>query len=239
MEDESHGDDPSRPALYSRGASQLKTMSEAYVYLIFDRDAVPRYVGKGRGMRWRVHRSASHNKALGRLIKESDGELPIIIVRQNLTDDEAYDLEIKLILAIGRGDRGPLLNLSDGGDGVGSHTPESKAKLSAWRKGKSLPPEVRENMRLGHLGKRHSTETRAAIKATNKETALRKKREIGSPVSEITRQRMSEGAKKRDRSSGYSDEHRKAIQTGLKRFWQQRRESGLPLRHPRGQDSER
>ena len=212
-------------------------MHGAYVYIVFDRDAVPRYVGKGKGNRWRVHRSASHNKELARLIKESDAELPIVIVRQGISDDEAYDLEVALIAAIGRGDRGPLLNLSDGGWGIGAHTPESKAKLRAARKGKPVgkqPEETRAKMSASHTGLKHSLECCAAIGRAHK----------GKIVSTETRAKMSASAKARtdrDKQSGIpcSEIRREAIRKALTKFWAQRREAGLPLRHSRGQDKAR
>jgi len=48
------------------------------------------------------------------------GEIPKIKVRENLSEDEAFTVEVALIAAIGRQDlgRGPLLNLTDGGEGA-------------------------------------------------------------------------------------------------------------------------
>lgn len=110
----------------------------SYVYVIFDLNGVPCYVGKGKQWRWRVHfwQCGSSNKALAKLIKDAGGKLPITLVREHLTEKQALATEYALIHAIGSGERGPLLNIVD--------------KLAE---------------RSGHSGHIHSAETRAIIKA--------------------------------------------------------------------------
>ena len=86
-----------------------------YVYVIFRPDGSPCYVGKGSGSRWR----SRHGRSAPLLdLFSAHGELPIVKVRQRLTEREAFECERTLIGAIGRGSNGPLLNLSPGGEGA-------------------------------------------------------------------------------------------------------------------------
>jgi hypothetical protein len=52
------------------------------------------------------------------------------------------------------------------------------------------------------------------------------------------RKKMSASAKRRDRSAGYSNDHKSAIAAGVARYWDERRKKGLPLRHARSQPLE-
>ncbi len=89
--------------------------------------------------------------------------------------------------------------------------------------GLKMPEKTRVKMRNSHLGKKHSLECKAAIGRAHK----------GKTMTEESRAKMSESAKRRDRQAGYSKEHRAAIQAGVKAFWDERRMNGLPLCHPR------
>lgn len=89
----------------------------------------PFYIGKGKGNRSEHHvKIASKNptpqkgkhflNTIRKILRE--GKYPIItIIETNLTETQAYDLEKKLIIDIGRKDikTGPLLNLTNGGEG--------------------------------------------------------------------------------------------------------------------------
>lgn len=121
----------------------------AYVYVHFRPDTgEPFYVGKGRNGRYALpRRRGSHHQ---RLIEKFGGieNIPIVIVRENLSDEEAYQIEEALIRAIGiERDGGPLINLGYGGEGgpVGiKHSEEwrrvrSERAKEVWRR-----PEARE-----------------------------------------------------------------------------------------------
>lgn len=80
----------------------------------------PCYVGRGRPDRWKDHeRGFNTNKHLRALFNKY-GELPYVILRSELTGYEANELERALIKVLGRRDlqTGPLVNLTDGGDGT-------------------------------------------------------------------------------------------------------------------------
>ena len=112
-----------------------------YVYVIFRPSGEPCYVGKGKGNRWKQHAKHSYNPNLKRIYANAGGDLPIIKFRDGLTDAEAIVLEMALIAAIGRKkDGGPLVNLTDGGDGpIGMVlSAESRAKIGKAHTGKTL-----------------------------------------------------------------------------------------------------
>ena len=109
-----------------------------YVYVIFRMDGTPCYVGKGQRDRYQVHYRRSNNAHLKRLSAAAGGRLPVVIVRDGLTDEEALATEIAFIAAIGRDIHGgPLVNFTDGGEGAAGyqHTEENKKRLSAATKG--------------------------------------------------------------------------------------------------------
>jgi hypothetical protein len=109
-----------------------------YVYVWFRKNGVPLYVGKAayreddKRQRWQDHIRFSHNKHFSYIIRKYRGKLPIVIVREGLTEAEAFEVEVALIAAIGRydQDQGPLVNHTNGGDGcVGyKETEEQKEK---------------------------------------------------------------------------------------------------------------
>lgn len=108
--------------------------------------AEPFYVGKGQGRRHRDHLYRKDKSHMTHRIQKmlALGITPVIEVIRALDQEHAKFLEVCLIACIGRADlgKGPLLNLTDGGDGqsVGfRHSAETRAKMSATRKGRPLP----------------------------------------------------------------------------------------------------
>ena len=110
----------------SPGEPKMPATADYYVYVLFDNEALPRYVGKGRGKRAistvKPGRRNQMKNAFLKRTREILGEVPLIIVRNNLTEKEALEIEIALIAAIGRrkNNAGPLTNISSGGDGMTS-----------------------------------------------------------------------------------------------------------------------
>jgi hypothetical protein len=104
-----------------------------YVYVMFRLNGTPCYVGKGSGKR-HLNMRRRHNPHLLSIIRQSGGSLPTAIIRDGLTEDEAFDTERAFIKALGREiDGGILVNLTDGGDGTSGHTlnNEVRERLSA------------------------------------------------------------------------------------------------------------
>lgn len=193
------------------------SVREFYVYVLFRPwDGSPFYVGKGKGRRWLTHDRPWHrtgNRRLSSIVKKARSlglEIPKVKIRENLTESESFQIEVALIAAIGRGLDGPLANMTDGGEGIAglNHSQESRAKMSALKKGRATGPR--------------SPEHRAALSRALK----------GRIIKTEWRSKMSI-AKKGKPSGPISPLRRAAIRKSLLAFWDSRRQSGLPLKHPR------
>jgi len=113
---------------------------EYYTYAYLREDGTPYYIGKGKGKRAYVKR---YGKGRARRPKNLNN---IILLKQNITEEEAFRHEKYMISVFGRKDlgTGTLHNRTDGGDGPSGHIPwnkgipmveEVKAKVSRNRKG--------------------------------------------------------------------------------------------------------
>ena len=142
----------------------------------------PFYVGKGKNEQSKFHlKEAKYdvsNKWIYNLYKTNkikkilqENLEPIILkVKENLSEQEAFELEIWLIWAIGRFNLklGPLTNLTDGGEGVSGHpgpwkgkhlsknhckklSDAKKGKPSNW-KGKVASLETVNKLQKSHKG---------------------------------------------------------------------------------------
>ena len=174
-----------------------------YTYAYLREDRSPYYIGKGKG-----------NRAYKRCktdIKPPKDETRILILKNNLTEEEAFKHEIYMIAVFGRKDLGTgiLYNKTDGGEGASgailseehkrkisqaqsgrTHSEKSKKKMSEALKGKTKPPCSEETKRKlsevkkGNkhmLGKTLSEETKRKIGEANK----------GKTISEEARRKMS------------------------------------------------
>ena len=129
--------DPRKPGDYQFGDIQLG----------FE----PFYIGKGKGKRLTNHLiEAKRVDYIDKLNPEktqrirsilSENSKPIIVkLVEDLEEEWAFSIEISAIKSLGRKDRnkGPLLNLTDGGEGVSGYimSEETKKKMSKSKKGK-------------------------------------------------------------------------------------------------------
>lgn len=149
--------DPRKPGKY-----QYPNLNICFLY-------EPFYVGKGKGLRMAEHlnrvkcgskyifNSFKSNK-IKNILKE--GLKPfILILKVNLTEEEAFILEKRTILNIGRSDLklGPLCNFTDGGEGSSGrkHSEETKSKLRTKALGRKAKKTTIEKMRYNNSGARN------------------------------------------------------------------------------------
>jgi hypothetical protein len=159
--------------------------NQFYVYIIFRLDGTPCYVGKGKGKRIEKNNYKSHTPIKNLINKY--GNLPKVKIRENLMEVEAFETEIALIKAIGRFIHGgPLLNMTDGGDGPSGniHSIETKSK-----------------MRFAKIGIKRSEETILKMKNSKK----------GIPLSEENKLKISISMKGRN----LSQEHKSKIKSKM------------------------
>jgi len=99
-------------------------MNSFYTYAYLREDGTPYYIGKGKGNR----AYSKHRKHIKIPTKDK-----ILILKNNLTEEDAFKHEIYMISIFGRKDlgNGILINLSNGGDGVSGykHTEKTKYKM--------------------------------------------------------------------------------------------------------------
>lgn len=140
-----------------------------YVYQYLREDGTPYYIGKGKDTRaWDKHSNIQLPSDISR----------ISLIRDNLDENVAHELEIKLIAEYGRKDLGTgiLHNKTNGGEGTSGTlvSDETRAKMSAARRGKKLSEETRAKMSAvrkgrsnGKEGTKHSVETIEKMRSTH------------------------------------------------------------------------
>lgn len=125
-----------------------------YVYEYLRTDNTPYYIGKGR--KNRAFTKQGHTVPL-------PSKDRIRFVAENLSADDAKNLEIELISKYGRKDIGTgiLRNMTDGGEGSPGRiaTAEQKRKMKEARAKQITTEETREKMRQAHTGRVHSEKT--------------------------------------------------------------------------------
>lgn len=114
----------------------INSRDNFYVYIHYRLDNMqPFYIGKGTGDR--AHRKNNRSKWWLNIVNKFGYEVKI--VSDNLSEEDAFELEIFLIDELGRKDlnKGPLINLTNGGDGVSGYkfTEEQRKALSDSHKG--------------------------------------------------------------------------------------------------------
>jgi len=108
-----------------------------YVYLHIRKDnGTPFYVGKGRGNR--LIEKKSRSEFWNNVVNKYGYD--IILLENDISEEKSFEMESYWIKRIGRRDLelGPLVNLSDGGEGNSGHkwTEEQKKQVSIDRKGR-------------------------------------------------------------------------------------------------------
>ena len=111
-----------------------------YIYSYLREDNSPYYIGKGKEQR-------AYTKGRNEVRPPKD-KSRVRILKDNLTEQEAFELEKLYILMFGRKDNetGILRNKTDGGDGASGavRSAETRKKMSEAQKGRIVPREVAE-----------------------------------------------------------------------------------------------
>lgn len=122
-----------------------------YVYVLSRPDGTPFYVGMGQGDRMHRHEDfarqgdRSEKSHLIRKIWAAGGLVGKAIQDRFETDIEAKQFEIELIACLGRKDlkAGPLVNRTDGGDGVHGMSPQQRAHHASRTREAMADPKIR------------------------------------------------------------------------------------------------
>ncbi len=125
-----------------------------YVYHWLRRDGTPYYVGKGKGDR-------AYDKERTACSAPND-PTRIVLIAENLTEEDAFWLEIEEIAKYKRRcDGGILFNLTTGGEGQSGwkHAPESKEKIADALRGEKNP-------NYGGLKPEHADKISATMRGT-------------------------------------------------------------------------
>lgn len=174
------------PFLPSYIVCMSKSDNDFYVYVIFRMSGEPCYVGRGRKRRWQGHYWKSSNAHLRNIMECANRKLPIVFVRTGISHQESVDAEIAIIRAIGRAaNGGPLVNFTDGGEGVVGyrHTDLAKEKVRAVHKGKKLTLEQIEALRSVNLGRKWTPEQIA--KRVAKQKGQKRAAEFGERMRQL------------------------------------------------------
>jgi hypothetical protein len=140
-----------------------------YVYALTDprKDNEIFYIGKGHGHRATNHLTVSANRECNskqsaiKAIRADGLEPGIVYLLEDLTEELAFLKEKELIAQYGRKDlgKGPLRNLTDGGEGTSGHkhTEETKEKMrkadrSKYNRVAPVAEETKKKLRQTHIG---------------------------------------------------------------------------------------
>ena len=135
-----------------------------YVYSYLREDNSPYYIGKGSGKR-------AYTKG-PKEVKPPRDKSRVRILKENLTEEDAFLVEKLYILMFGRKDldTGILRNKTDGGDGASGYIvlPEERKRRSERMKGVKRPQWIYDKIAASNRGKKASPETREKISAAGK-----------------------------------------------------------------------
>ena len=145
--------------------------NDFYTYAYLREDGTPYYIGKGR--------KARAYGCTGKPCKMPSDKSRILILKKNLTEEEAFKHEIYMIAVFGRKDIGTgiLHNKSAGGQGKTGyiHTEEAKVKISEKVRGENHPlygtspsPETRKRMSVALKGRVINEEWRRKMSEAHK-----------------------------------------------------------------------
>jgi hypothetical protein len=152
------------------------------------------YVGKGKGRRANDMRRGRnrHHKFIQAKLSSMGMVVEVRLVEGNLTESEAFSLEIERI-AFWRSSGADLVNMTNGGDGTSGlrHTEERKKKISLQTKGRKMSLEARAKISAALKGNKNGLGTKKSPEAIEKTAAAHR----GKPKSEEVREKISASKK--------------------------------------------
>ena len=115
-----------------------------YTYAYLREDRTPYYIGKGKGRR--LYKKSKNE------IKPPKDKSRIILLKQNISEEEAFKHEIYMIAVFGRKDLGTgiLRNRTDGGEGSSGWVPDEE-----FRKNVSKTHKGEKNHNYGKTGEKN------------------------------------------------------------------------------------
>ena len=159
---------------------------EYYVYKhIRKKDGSTFYIGKGK--EHRVESDKGRNTHWKRIVKK-DGGFDSEIIKDGLSEDEAFNLEVKLISEIGLDN---LCNMTEGGSGGDTRKSYTPAETDLWLKRKSEAQTGKISYWKGKKRPAHSDKMKQLVKE-----GVYKDNGKWFPTEE-TKQKMSEAAKRK------------------------------------------
>jgi hypothetical protein len=147
-------------------------MAYVYRHIRLDKNE-PFYIGIGSDSNGKYARSKEHrkrNEIWNKIVYKTEYRVEILI--DDLTWEETCEKEKEFIELYGRKDLGTgcLVNMTNGGEGNYGRvlSNETKLKISNSNKGKIIPKEIIEKIRLKLIGKVHSDETKEKMSLSHK-----------------------------------------------------------------------
>ncbi len=189
-------------------------MNNCYVYKYSDlsRNEII-YIGKGSGKRawFHLRRSDMHPlvQRIQKMLRENNKPI-ISFICTGIDAELAGLVECEAISKLGRKDlcKGTLLNLTDGGEGLVNPSKETRAKLSAIRRGKTNSDESKDKIRQKAIGRKLSDDHKEKI-------SIGMSKAIRQPCAEATKLKI--GDANRGKSNPEGQKKAALARTGLKR----------------------
>jgi hypothetical protein len=195
--------------------------NDFYTYAWLRTDGTPYYVGKGRkGRAFRKDRQF-HPK----------DEARVLILKKDLTEEEAFKHECYMIAVLGRKDLGTgiLRNRTSGGEGTSGYprivSEETKQKMREAHQGKKHTEEAKKKISKANKGKRHGG-GRKGKKLTEETKEKLRQKALGRKHSEKTKELLRQQNTGR-KMPPLSAEARRNLSEGQRRRWARVRETEL------------